>query len=40
MALGTEGMEEALLRNSAALGTLQGEWGQEGLGAEEAPGEK
>lgn len=40
MAPGTEGTEEALLRNSAALGMLQGEWGQEGPGAEEAPGEK
>lgn len=40
MALGTEGMEEASQRNSAALGTLGGEWGQEELGEAEAPGKR
>lgn len=39
-ALGTEGMEGASQRNSAALGTLGEEWGREGLGAAEAPGER
>lgn len=38
MALGTEGMEEASQRSSAALGVLEGAWGPEGLGALEAPG--